>query len=112
MLDASLAHIGNNARGDESLVKTAITIWCDSNLGLALQKDLAVIGDARQYSLLKNDHVLLIQSKIMVLLKEIFRRPSCRSAGHDIPWNNDLVFTVLLHRKMLDLTDPLRLKLE
>lgn len=112
VLYTALAHVVQNARNDESLVDAAVAIRGDGNLALALQDDLALIGDARQNTLLKDLDVLLLEAKEVVLGEKLLGGFAGRSAGHDVPGNNDLVNAGLLGSQLLDLADTLSLDLE
>ena len=56
-----------------------------SYLALALHNNLAIIRDARQHTLLENENVLLLQTEVLVLGKELLGRLASRPAGHHIP---------------------------
>lgn len=131
VLDATVTHVLPHSRGDEGLVDTAISIWCDGSLytkvirtevmvklkesgtylRLRLQQNLTLIGDTRQNTLLEDNHVVLGQSKVVVFLEEVFRRLASRSTGHHIPRNNRLLARDLLSQQ-LQFSNPLTLDLE
>ncbi|KAI6761286.1 hypothetical protein HG531_001839 [Fusarium graminearum] len=96
VLDATLSHVVNNTRKNKSIVETAVSIRSNSNLALGLEENLAIVGDARQNTLLEDLDVLLAQAKVVVLLEELLGGTASRAASHDL----------------LNLGDSLTLKLE
>ena len=80
-------------------------------LGFALQHDLALVGDARQDTLLKNRDIALIQTKVVVLLEELLCRLARRPTGHHVPGNHRRLAGDLLSQ-LLQLDDALGLDLE
>lgn len=80
-------------------------------LRLRFHQNLTLVGDARQNTLLEDDHVVLGQPEVVVLLEELLRRLASRSTGHDIPRNNRLLAQDLLSQQ-LQSSNPLSLNLE
>ncbi|KAI6769872.1 hypothetical protein HG530_004501 [Fusarium avenaceum] len=71
VLDTALSHILNDTRNDKSLVETTVSVGGNSNLALGLEENLAIVGDARQDTLLEDLDVLLVQTKVVILLEEL-----------------------------------------
>ena len=113
VLDTSLAHVINDTREDEGVVDTTVAVGGHGNLALGLEKDLSVVGDAREDTLLEEDDILLSKAKVLVLLKEALSRSASRTAGHDVPRNDGVGTSLLgLRGEGLNLADALGLDLE
>lgn len=112
MLDSTLAHVIKNTRDDESLVDTTVSVGGDGDLALGLEEDLAIVGDARKNTLLKDLDVVFAQAKEVVLAEELLGGTTGRTAGHDVPGHNGSITASLLGGKLLNLGNSLALDLE
>ncbi|KAH6609319.1 hypothetical protein Trco_002665 [Trichoderma cornu-damae] len=112
VLDAALAHVVQDAGDDEGLVDAAVAVGGDGHLALALQEDLALVGDARQDALLEDLDIVLVEPEEVVVGEEVLGGPASRTAGHDIPGDHDLGDAGPGGGQLLDLADALGLDLE
>lgn len=64
ILDTSLLKCSNGARQVEGAVDATVAIRRLGYLASALQNDLALVGEARQRALDKEEHILLAQTKV------------------------------------------------
>ena len=62
-------------------------------LALGLEQNLAVIGDTRQNTLLEDHNIALVETEVVVLLKELLGGFACRSTGHDVPGDDHVLTT-------------------
>lgn len=62
--------------------------WSHGGLSFALQDDLAVVVHGRQHALLKEDHAVLLQTKVVMFGEKILCGFHCPAARHDVPEGN------------------------
>ena len=74
--------------------------------------DLTLIGNAGENGLFEDDHIILSQPEVIVLLEEFLRWSSRRPTGHYVPRYDNVLLPTLLLGQLLDLPDSLGLYFE
>mmetsp|Transcript_550 Transcript_550/g.1134 ORF Transcript_550/g.1134 Transcript_550/m.1134 type:complete len:376 (-) Transcript_550:191-1318(-) len=110
-LYSSLFHISKSARPLQCSVDASISIRCLCHTSSRLQEHIAIKIKARKGTLHEEEHILLFQSKVLV----VFEKAPCLliggGGGHHIPRDNDIL-SGHFGRKLLHAAEALRLQLE
>lgn len=89
VLDSAGLHVSEDAGLDESEVDSAVSIWGDGNARFGLEEDLALVRDAGEDALFKEDDVGGGEAKVGLGFEEGFSWAAGWAGGHDVPWDGD-----------------------